>query len=41
MLNYTKPQQVLGVPTPICLGLPDGELSDHEDRLADLLTRHP
>jgi LmbE family N-acetylglucosaminyl deacetylase len=29
---------VLGVPAPICLGLPDGELSDHEERLADLLT---
>ena len=29
---------VLGLPAPICLGLPDGELSDHEERLADLLT---
>ena len=28
---------VLGIPAPIYLGLPDGELSDHEDRLADLL----
>ena len=30
--------KVLGVPPPICLGMPDGELSDHEERLADLLT---
>ena len=29
---------VLGVPPPICLGMPDGELIDHEERLADLLT---
>ena len=29
---------VLGVPTPICLGMPDGELSAHEDLLADRLT---
>ena len=28
----------LGLPAPICLGLPDGELAHHEDRLADLLT---
>jgi LmbE family N-acetylglucosaminyl deacetylase len=32
-----KATTVLGVPPPICLGLPDGELSDHEHRLADLL----
>jgi LmbE family N-acetylglucosaminyl deacetylase len=30
--------RVLGVPAPICLGLPDGELSDHQDRLTDLLS---
>ncbi|MDT5015434.1 MAG: hypothetical protein QOD39_1594 [Mycobacterium sp.] len=30
--------RVLGLPAPISLGLPDGELEDHEDRLADLLT---
>ena len=29
---------VLGVPAPICLGMPDGDLSGHEERLADLLT---
>jgi LmbE family N-acetylglucosaminyl deacetylase len=29
---------ILGLPTPISLGLPDGELVAHEDRLADLLT---
>ncbi|WP_425436653.1 PIG-L deacetylase family protein [Mycobacterium rhizamassiliense] len=28
---------VLKVPLPVSLGLPDGELADHEDRLADLL----
>ena len=28
----------MGLDTPICLGLPDGELSDHEDRLADLIS---
>ena len=28
---------VLGVPPPICLGLPDGAIADHEARLADLL----
>jgi LmbE family N-acetylglucosaminyl deacetylase len=28
----------LGVPAPICLGMPDGDLSDHEDELADRLT---
>jgi LmbE family N-acetylglucosaminyl deacetylase len=33
-----KAARVLGVPAPICLGMPDGELSDHEERLADLLT---
>jgi LmbE family N-acetylglucosaminyl deacetylase len=27
----------LGLPTPVSLGLPDGQLTDHEDRLADLL----
>ena len=32
-----KAATVLGVPAPICLGMPDGELSDHEERLADLL----
>ena len=30
--------RVLGVAAPICLGLPDGEIAEHEDRLADLLT---
>lgn len=29
---------VLGVAAPLCLGMPDGQLSDHEDRLADRLT---
>jgi LmbE family N-acetylglucosaminyl deacetylase len=29
---------ILGVPPPICLGLPDGEVADHEPRLTDLLT---
>lgn len=29
---------VLGVPAPIFLGMPDGELSAHEQRLEDLLT---
>ncbi|HEY0806886.1 MAG TPA: PIG-L family deacetylase [Pseudonocardiaceae bacterium] len=29
---------ILGLPTPISLGLPDGELVTQEDRLADLLT---
>lgn len=28
----------LGLPPPICLGLPDGEIDRHEDRLIDLLT---
>ncbi len=30
--------KVLGVEEPIWLGLPDGAVSDHEDRLADLLS---
>lgn len=30
--------RVLGVNQPICLGLPDGRVADHEHRLADLLT---
>ena len=30
--------RVLGVAAPICLGLPDGEIAEHEQRLADLLT---
>jgi LmbE family N-acetylglucosaminyl deacetylase len=29
--------RVLGVPKPVSLGLPDGQLADHEDRIADLL----
>jgi LmbE family N-acetylglucosaminyl deacetylase len=29
---------ILGLPTPVSLGLPDGELDTNEDRLADLLT---
>ena len=29
---------ILGLPTPVSLGLPDGALASHEDRLADLLT---
>jgi LmbE family N-acetylglucosaminyl deacetylase len=28
---------ILGIPAPISLGLPDGELAQHEDRLAELL----
>jgi LmbE family N-acetylglucosaminyl deacetylase len=28
---------ILGVPPPISLGLPDGRLADHEDRITDLL----
>lgn len=30
--------RALGIPAPICLGMPDGELSEHEQRLEDLLT---
>ncbi len=30
--------RVLGVDQPICLGLPDGRIGEHESRLADLLT---
>jgi LmbE family N-acetylglucosaminyl deacetylase len=30
--------RVLGLPAPICLGMPDGELNDYEDLLADRLT---
>ncbi len=30
--------RMLGVPAPICLGMPDSELGDHEQRLADRLT---
>jgi LmbE family N-acetylglucosaminyl deacetylase len=30
--------RALGLPDPISLGLPDGRISDHEDRLADLLS---
>ena len=30
--------RVLGVSAPICLGLPDGEIAEQEERLADLLT---
>ncbi len=29
---------LLGLNVPICLGLPDGEIAEHEERLADLLT---
>jgi LmbE family N-acetylglucosaminyl deacetylase len=29
---------ILGLPTPVSLGLPDGELSSHEGHLVDLLT---
>jgi LmbE family N-acetylglucosaminyl deacetylase len=29
---------LLGLPAPISFGLPDGELSNHQDRLTDLLT---
>lgn len=29
---------VLGLPAPLCLGLPDGDIEHHEERLADLLT---
>jgi LmbE family N-acetylglucosaminyl deacetylase len=31
---------ILGLPTPVSLGLPDGELVDHEGGLADLLTEY-
>jgi LmbE family N-acetylglucosaminyl deacetylase len=30
--------QTLGIPGPICLGMPDGELSEHQQRVEDLLT---
>lgn len=30
--------RTLGAQPPICLGMPDGELGDHEERLADRLT---
>jgi len=30
--------KVLRVPAPVCLGMPDGQLSDHEELLADRLT---
>ena len=29
---------ILGTAAPICLGLPDGEIADHQERLADLLS---
>lgn len=29
---------VLGAPPPVSLGLPDGQLTDHEDEIGDLLT---
>ncbi|WP_370333016.1 PIG-L deacetylase family protein [Mycolicibacterium hippocampi] len=29
---------VMGLNAPFCLGLPDGQLARHEDRMADLLT---
>jgi LmbE family N-acetylglucosaminyl deacetylase len=29
--------EILKIPRPVSLGLPDGQLADHEDRLADLL----
>ena len=29
--------EILGLPPPVSLGLPDGQLTDHEDSLADLL----
>jgi LmbE family N-acetylglucosaminyl deacetylase len=29
--------EVLGLHPPVCLGLPDGRLAEHEDRLTDLL----
>ncbi len=29
---------ILGLPAPVSIGLPDGELVTHEDQLADLLT---
>lgn len=29
---------VMGVHAPICLGLPDGQIAEHEERLADLVT---
>lgn len=30
-----KATSILGVPAPVSLGLPDGQLTDHENRLAD------
>lgn len=32
-----KAAGVLGIPAPVSLGLPDGQLADHEDRLTELL----
>ena len=32
------PSSALGLGEPISLGLPDGQIAEHEDRLADLLT---
>ncbi|BBZ45347.1 acetylglucosaminylphosphatidylinositol deacetylase [Mycobacterium parmense] len=36
--ELARATDLLGVRPPTSLGLPDGELADHEDRLADLLT---
>ena len=35
--NYAEQTSILGFPAPVSLGLPDGQLADHEDRLAELL----
>lgn len=35
--ELSRAAAILGVSPPICLGLPDGQLADHEGALADLL----
>ncbi len=35
--ELSRAAKLLGVPPPVCLGLPDGELAGHEDVLADRL----
>ena len=34
-----KATSVLGIPSPVSLGLPDGQLADHENRLTNLLVQ--
>ena len=36
--NLHRAVDALGLPAPMSLGLPDGEIGDHADRLADMLT---